>query len=364
MKRAWLLVLSLAALLPAGCGGQVAHLDGTPSDGGSSNPNSSPDAIAPGVSIVIEDQETAIRIAVDETRLYWLSRSRVRSCKKGDCAATIVTYDEATVGSGSHREFYELAVGSDHVHWASLEGAGVSILSCPSAGCSGAPRVVATDVGLTAIAVDETHVYWASLPVTAIMRRPLTGAGTSQVIAPTDTLAKPIVVDATHVYWIANAGLAHGAVKRVAKQGGEPPVTLVMEQNQASSLALDAEFFYWANSHYAGTISRCPLSGCVGAPTMIATGQTRPKAVVTDGRSIFWMNVTGDATAGETRAAVMRCPIEACASALETLAVQTFAQDGLSMVIDGSDIYWVAQGFEEGIRSEFFPHATIYRHSK
>lgn len=367
MKNTLLYWLSLspATLLLAACGARGVHLDGAATDAGA-NPNSSPDAITPGVSIVIEDQNTAVKVAVDDTRVYWLSRqpnARVRSCKKGDCAATVVTYDAVDLG-GPYRDFSELALYGDHVYWARLDEKGVSILRCPSAGCDSAPQVVATDVGLTSIGVDESHVYWATLPVTAIVRRALTGAGASQTIAPNNALARPIAVDATHVYWIAGAGMANASVMRVAKEGNEPPVTLVTGQNQASWLALDAEFVYWTNSFSAGTISRCPLSGCVGAPTVIVAGQTNPTMLVTDGKSAFWMNVTGDKLAGETTATVMRCPIDACASALETLAVQTFAGDGLSMALDRTDVYWVAQGFEESFRSATFPRATIYRHPK
>jgi hypothetical protein len=76
---------------------------------GSSNPSSIPGAIAPGVSIVIENQEMATRIAADAKRVYWLSsRSHVRSCEKSNCARTIVTYEV----SNAHTRvaFSELAV--------------------------------------------------------------------------------------------------------------------------------------------------------------------------------------------------------------------------------------------------------------
>jgi hypothetical protein len=213
------------------------------------------------------------------------------------------------------------------------------------------------------MAVDDTHVYWTSSLDTAIMRRSLTGAGAPQAIALNESRPNQVRVDATHVYWVANWGLPNAAVKRVVKQGDEPPVTLVMEQNQAFSLALDSDFFYWTNFYSVGTISRCPLSGCADAPTMLIADQARPSALITDGTSIFWMNVTGELGA-QQRAAVMRCPVGSCASALETLAVQTFAAGGWSMAVDQSDVYWVAQGEDEPTGSFFFPHATIYRHAK
>ncbi|HMI83032.1 MAG TPA: hypothetical protein VK550_03005 [Polyangiaceae bacterium] len=373
--------LGLATFLLASCGARTVQLDGTPSDAGFSNPNSTPDAIGPGVSVVIEEQETAMKIAVDKTRVYWLSRlpagysaaeparySRVRSCQKSDCPSTIVTYDSATfdaTGALPLQEFYELTVRDDNVYWARYTGGPrLSILTCPSVGCAGAPKIVVGDVDVTSIAVDATHVYWASRRDTAILRRPLTGSSVPQAIALNENTPDEILVDATHVYWIANWGSANATIKRVSKQGGEPAVTLVTDQNQASSLALDDTFFYWANSYSVGTISRCPLSGCLGAPTVLVADQNRPSALVTDGASIFWTSVTDESSHFQTLAAVKRCRVDSCASATDTLAVQMFAWMGMSMALDASDVYWLAQGAEERAGNGFYPHASIYRHAK
>ena len=137
------------------------------------------------------------------------------------------------------------------------------------------------------------------------------------------------------------------------------------EQNQASSLSLDEGFVYWANTFLDGSIVRCPLLGCPGPPTVLVAHQRRPMVPIADGKNLFWMNIVDEANHLGPRAAVMRCPIEACASATETMAVQAFSTDGMSMAMDRSDVYWVAQGTEElPMMGGYYPHATIYRRAK
>src|SRR5207342_649624 len=107
--------------------------------------------IAPGVSIVVENQETALRIAVDDRRIYWYSAlpngwseaqpkvyARVRSCLKSDCTSTMTTYESITFDwNNAHtpRAYYALTVAGDNVYWVRDNGdSWLSILTCPSAG--------------------------------------------------------------------------------------------------------------------------------------------------------------------------------------------------------------------------------------
>jgi hypothetical protein len=375
------LLFAMAAVL-ASCGAREINLDGTYNDGGSTNPNSSPDAIAPGVSIVVEDQETAMKIAVDDQRIYWYSAlprswgeakpivyARVRSCLKSDCPSTITTYDSTTFDWNVPRipgDYYGLSAAGDSVYW--VRGAdasvGMSILSCPSAGCVGAPRVIASSVRLSSMAVDESHVYWTSWDDTAVLRLPLAGGGTPQAIALNTTAADQIALSGSHVYWIEQAGQANASIKRVPKDGSAPATILAAGQNHAATLAVDSDFAYWGNSFSVGSLARCPLTGCTADPTVLIANQNLPRALVVDGKSIFWMTVIGTFQIDEMRAAVMRCPVDGCEAAAETLAVQLFSEQGMSMAVDVSHVYWVAQGLVDPVGDGFFPHATIYRHMK
>jgi len=401
---------SAVAIFSIGCV-RAVHLDGSSSDDGTWDPSTGRPGTAPGVSVVVEDQETTMRVAVDDTRVYWLSilwdfRARVRSCLKADCRSTIVTYDESASGTpvSPSSAQYLLAVGGDNVYWTHPAVSGVSILSCPSDGCDGAPKRIADKVDVRSMAVDETHLYWASWLDTAILRRPLTASGGTEAIALNQPYPGQIRVGATHAYWVS-----FGTVRRVAKQGGRAEeLAGNVSEDLEPPFALDSDFFYWANSGSPGTsvggggagggtggadggtggagaatggvggatggrggggvpsstsISRCPLTGCGDAPAVIIGEQDGVSGLVTDGTSIFWVNFRPDSNQlDDQQGAVMRCPIDGCASQKETLAVQTFDRTGLSMAVDSSDVYWVAQGAPSTLG--IYPHATIYRHPK
>jgi hypothetical protein len=232
-----------------------------------------------------------------------------------------------------------LVVRDDVVFWArEAEGARQSILSCASTGCSGAPQVIASDVELTKMAVDATHVYWSSFTEGKIMRCARTGADTPRAVVSNELSVRQIAVDSTHVYWIANAGQPNAAVRRIAKHGDGAPATLIAAQNQASALAVHAGSFYWSNAYAVGDISRCPSSGCAGSPTTLVAEQARPSALATDGRTLAWINVLGNSSSEQMRGSVARCLVENCVATVETFAVQAFASDGLSLAVDANDV--------------------------
>jgi hypothetical protein len=344
------------------------------------NVDSKPDPNPPGVVTVVEDQESAMKIAIDENRLYWYESSsgagvtkptvftRVRSCLKSDCRSTITTYrsvpfdgnrpDYSPVGS------YPLVAGGGNVAWVEYDAhSRSSILTCPSAGCVGGPRVLASPIEVTSLAVDESHVYWTSRLDTAVIRLPLSGTGAPQAIALNQIFPHQIALSGPHVYWIDAWGHPDASIKRVAKQGGEAELTLAKGQNQALALSVDSEFVYWANSLSAGSILRCPLSGCTGEPSVMVTRQNWPRSIAVDGKSLFWSTVNGAFVMGSLGASIMRCPIDGCESATETLAEQVFNSWGISMVVDETNLYWVAQGNPEPA-SDVYPHASIYRYMK
>lgn len=372
-------VAAVAVLV--GCGGRTINLDGDLLQDAGPNPNSNPDAIAPETSIVIENEKSAWVIAQDEGRLYWTTLGgepsivRIRGCKKDDCRATVTTYESKALAIVDDVFFgpFRLAAGFGSVYWADFVAPQHRIVTCPATGCDGSsPRVVVTEANLasyaapTSLAVDATHLYWTAPEnrhltgprPTAILRSPVSGEGKPQVLTVDGQGSEELVVQGSYVYWISNVGAPNAAIKRVSKDGSDSPVTLIAGQNRAASLAVDSEYFYWANSYSVGTISRCPLQGCVGAPTVLIAGQGRPRALVVDGKSMAWLNVVDDLVSPRVR--VTRCPVDACEVGAQTLADQISTFLYRSMVGDSSDLYWIAQGPPD-LYGEY-PQATIYRH--
>ena len=71
--------------------------------------------------------------------------------------------------------------------------------------------------------------------------------------------------------------------------------TLVASDGNNSNLRLlgaDADGFYWAT--FSGELRSCPLTGCVGAPRVLANAPAYPHDLATDQRAIYW--IAGDAS--------------------------------------------------------------------
>ena len=98
---------------------------------------------------------------------------------------------------------------------------------------------------------------------------------------------------------------------------------------------------------------------------LLIADQQIPTALVTDGRTMTWVNVLGSGRGNSVvRGSVLHCAVEACAATLQTWSTQTFRFDGISLAADGSDVYWIAIKSDEFVPSGAFFRGTIYRHAK
>jgi hypothetical protein len=170
------------------------------------------------------------------------------------------------------------------------------------------------------------------------------------------------VANATHVFW--SAGEDRSVAIRRAPKSGEETVSEVSTGSVPVSLAVDAGFIYWAPSQTVGPIVRCPISGCAASPAVVLSDQSRTTALAADGTWLVWIGASDGADAYTSLGRVTRCRIDDCAATIEVLAVQTFSADGMSIALDPTDIYWVAQGRQDARLKDYFPETTIYRHAK
>jgi hypothetical protein len=93
-----------------------------------------------------------------------------------------------------------------------------------------------------------------------------------------------------------------------ACQGGkcQPVVLANVGEEGVAQFAIDETSLYWTTSYVAGQpgatgglMSKCPLAGCAGAPTTLATGQDSPVGLWVVGSTLYWQNVNGGS--------IMRC---------------------------------------------------------
>lgn len=160
--------------------------------------------------------------------------------------------------------------------------------ACVAGRCQ--PVVLASDQeGPSAIALDETHVYWTNDDTGEIRRSPIRGdAGSELVYANGDAgIGTRFGVHGDDVYFVRTED---GVVLRCPKTGcGASAPTLVATGalHANSLLVTDAGALFWVEFDTDGGIGTCDLP-CTGASSYRVSHETRPTFVAADGPALFW----------------------------------------------------------------------------
>jgi len=156
------------------------------------------------------DQSFVHGMAIDGANVYWTT---------GDDAGAVMSAPKAggseTVIAAIQPRPRGVAVSGDHLYWvvAGVDDgpllAGGALMRAALNG--GTPEVLVPDQdGAFAIAIDETHVYWGLYPE-VIRRMTLEGGAVDEILAGTgdanhtDGELASIAVDATHVYFASHS---------------------------------------------------------------------------------------------------------------------------------------------------------------
>jgi hypothetical protein len=314
--------------------------------------------------LIAAHQFGASALALDDTRVYWSTAEWVfdrpelaneikvvRSCAKADCAGTVVTY-------ATQQETTQVTVSATHVFW----GAGpdryqtsndFNIYACPISGCVGPPRVVAKSFHATGFAIDETSVYWIGDDAT-VLKCPVEGCQGAPTLVgllnygpPSAALFPPLVVDATHVYLITGkeSPPVSGTIVAIPKDGSAPARTIAEGRPFPAWLTVDATNIYWTERHMAGSVRSCPLAGCTGEPTLLASDQPYPGSLAVDAERVYWINFRSAVyppNAGSTSGELLACPLSGCGSNPTVLAANQ--PEPRTIAIDGTHVYWTTFG--------------------
>jgi hypothetical protein len=265
-------------------------------------------------------------VAVDATNVYWTDSTtgQVATCAKSGCNGTptflvsnsaqlypqsivaeggtvyYVTYDFSNPGAvfgcgaggcnnlpttiaANQAGPIALAADSSNLYWTTQGG---QVMQCALGGCSGNPTALATVAGLQplgigALAVDATSVYWSdSGGIEKCSIAGCSGAPTTLVAAQQ---AYGLVTDGTNVYW---TDYQNGFVYQCPNTGCAQPTVLASALDHPNNLAVDASNVYWASGD--GTINKCDLAGCANGVVTMASGQNGPGRLVLDDTRIYW----------------------------------------------------------------------------
>ncbi|HEY5372681.1 MAG TPA: hypothetical protein VIK01_03305 [Polyangiaceae bacterium] len=331
----------------------------------------------PTVLAVINERVSAI--VVDAQRIYWLgsvggSFGTLHSCEKQNCVGSLVTYGtagNATLGS----PIGVIGVAGGQVYWWELEADnnGIALKACELSGCEHGARTVASHVvetGAAAFSADYAYVVTGYTLPGAMLRIPLTGndaqpeqvfaTGGSEIGVGCSTCdMTSLAVQGDYLYWqgLAGQGNANSTINRARVDGGGEVEVLAdhLGIGSPASLTLDASYVYWSDGLLSGSIVRCPLTGCVGAPESLVGPVRLPTTVRVDGPNLYWQQAT---TASGL--VISSCALATCAP---SQPIARGVDDTAVLAIDDEYLYTATtdQKVEPGDLDWTNPSASIRR---
>jgi hypothetical protein len=165
------------------------------------------------------------------------------------------------------------------------------VVACPRTGCTNAPRQLAAGRASHLLATDD-DVYWDD--GTNIMRCAREGcpAPSSRNL---QVIARSATQDASELTSFCIVGdfiyvVGQGGVARLERKLESDPDWIYVSNAPVKGIAAHGDWVYFAISTLTGEVRRCPITGCVGDPEVVTSGQRWPSWLAVDERSLYWFN--------------------------------------------------------------------------
>jgi hypothetical protein len=269
------------------CSGTCVDTDEDPQNCGRCDHDCAGGACIDGMCQPIEliPGEVGNGVAVDATNVYWANAAaeEIRMASlDGQNVTTIAT------GFDTSLRVTPIAVNSTGVYWLHNMGVifGAPFASAPSP-CAATPlpstcvmivNEYTNGDNTNALAVDETHVYWANY-LGKIKRSNLDGSG-QVILASGQADPRGIQVHSSGVYWSNTAASYAGVTGLMRMNLDGTDLTTLVKGNTGSALAIFGPNIFWST----GTIQTMPLTG--GEVTSLSRGSTTH--LIVDAEFIYW----------------------------------------------------------------------------
>ena len=187
-----------------------------------------PKALAMGLKLPTE-------IAADETNLYWVDRidkALMVMPKSGGAPMMLASTVGELIKTG-------LALDAANVYWVGSSG----VMRVAKGGGTPEELFATTKLLEGDIAADADNLYWTDTHEGTVMAMPK-GGGMPTTLASGQASPDAIAVDETHVYWANTAG--DDVAMKVQKTGGTPAVVVHKDFCTPSDIAVDAKSLYYA----------------------------------------------------------------------------------------------------------------------
>jgi sugar lactone lactonase YvrE len=145
-----------------------------------------------------------------------------------------------------------------------------------------------------------------------------------------------LAIDSTFAYWADSEAGAINKVSLALTHVGTPtPVVSGAQAQNVQSLATDGTYLYWTNKIASGSVYRALPTGA--ALTTIASNQSQPDWIASNGTTVVWTNQTGNQ--------VMAAPVTSDGGAAPT-QLNLHGENGTvpaGIAIDGANVYYAAK---------------------
>ncbi len=198
---------------------------------------------------------------------------------------------------------------------------------------TGQPLELASNEGgmPSGIAVDSTHVYWASHDNEQI-RRTLIGVSAPETFVAAQPGAFGVALDQDYVYWTTDSG-----VFRAPKSTGEAE-ELAKSLPRPYGIALDDANVYVTTLYGNGDIYRISKAG--GGAVAIALDVDTAEAITVDEQYVYFgTNHTGDATSNN--GSIGRIPKDT-QTVDDVEIIRTYAGHPRTLVLADGRLYWTS----------------------
>jgi hypothetical protein len=220
--------------------------------------------------------------------------------------------------------------------------------ACQAGACQPVVLVSGTSLGVSSFAIDSTSVYWTQastgsggpIPPSGIVSKcPIAGCTSPPTtLATAQAYPQGIWVGGPNLYWLDDNA---ATLMQCSVDCNDNAMTF----HQWSGIG-PGGFAATATGAFlssGGIVYECPASGCA-SPATFASGQATPVDIVLSGADVYWINggtLTGGKAVQYVDGGVMTCPVEGCDGGPTTLASGLSYPSGLA--VNGTTAYW-AQG--------------------
>ncbi len=224
-------------------------------------------------------------IAADSQNAYFSGADHVYACSLQGCASQPAILASVQSPGG-------IAVASGQVYWTNFNVEPSSVMRTNVDGSHQPSTLLSLSGGweLEGIVVRDGTMYFTSFG--SILTCPVTGCTSATTFATATPAVYGLAADAATLYWANRYAATFGGTATIEScplAGCGAPVVLAdgLLDDDFRSIATDGVNIYWADTN-TGTVSRCPVSGCNGTPTVLATGQAFADAIAVDATSVYW----------------------------------------------------------------------------